>query len=501
MAKNTLSLPPYHYVSTALQEYLTALQSIDEHTLHEHGLYLSDSANKLKRTHAKLKIKRDILEKDDPSKPVITTQLTHLNQAIHILSRAGDDIFDSGELFAANLRTDFAPTIAGLQTLQSKITTPEAMAAHLAQYRTGTPEEKYALLDHWYESGIERFINQKDASDRRHGLTLLPRPLLYAKWKFMLALADAVFDLGLAQQTPGEAENDLNIMARLFARLSQYERGADNPHMPQTHKLRHNPAIHSMHVCTLQDHVFTRAEHIIREKYGNSLFPILQEKMQTPRRQVMRAALLHDCGEFDGELSQGITMAGMNAEQASAFGEAREAAEGEAFERALGNRRDAAHEVTNGQLTDTPITDKSWGVLRDKYRKSFQLAERTDEFLGRLLKSCERIQSNHDYLRWNGVNGALPLRNADRDNARFSVNYVSKVLRDADHDAPEGETSLRKLAEKETDEHKYMIFMALADATHEVYNDLLPRSKAAYGFETPSFVTRTRESRISVSRS
>ena len=95
--------------------------------------------------------------------------------------------------------------------------------------------------------------------DREKRLEKIAPEVGEAKWHYMLCLVNETYDLGLD-------ETDAAIIAPLLNELSVIERGATNPLMPTTHKLRHNPSIHSLHVAGVIHDIFDEARGLVADE-------------------------------------------------------------------------------------------------------------------------------------------------------------------------------------------------------------------------------------------
>jgi hypothetical protein len=493
--RNNRKLFEYKRVLKARDAYVAELENLSREVLEEHSKYLQDKIEYLNGQREEIKQSASI----DPS--ISKVQLGHLNNEVGVLTRAARNLEDIPDVILERLKEESTNVIKVFQDPQHAMETPEGKLAadyvhHIYHNSREETQERYTELDKWYALGHEQAISQEGALERQYQLSLMPQSIKHAKWRFMIALADAVFDINFADSHPDRMDdNNLTLLSHLYSRLSQQERGADNPHMPQTHKLRHNPAIHSLHVVALADKIFHDAEKLINGRRT----PEIEAKWRKIRDEVMLAALVHDCGEMDGELSQSIRVATMNEEQKIVFDKARNDAESKTFEKHLDVCRPALKRMDGEDQTSEPISDEEWKALKARYISAFELAEQTDSFVGRLIKTLERMQSQHDYLRFEGINGAPLLNSAENVNKEFSMNYVSKIYRDAPHnDSGLGKKAIEMLAMQAADPDERIIFTALANALKPEYQHLMEKTARAYGATyDPSSVNITWRKRTS----
>jgi len=245
-------------------------------------------------------------------------------------------------------------------------------------------------------------------------------------------------------------EEEIEVLARLFNRLSGKERGADNDTMPYTHKLRHNPAIHQLHICTLIDHLFTRAF----EGYAEQDYKILEPKINKVKQRLMIMALVHDLGELEGELSYGSDKQKLSAAALEKFEQQRNDLEYEVFEMNL-------RFVLERSIDDRKRRDK----IYTKFAKAFEDSEKKD-FIGLFFKSCERMQSQHDYIGFNPLpeNAHKPAavrlsRTSSRDKL-WSGDYVGSVFLRISRTGKQ-KKSVKELALEEQDPQLQQIYSAL----------------------------------------
>ena len=472
---------PHHIVQEpvqkALNEYKKAWsQLLDETTgnqmMQRHARELDAEIDELKQTAKKLQQQRKNLGDDNTpankaESDLLANAIRNVENRITPLQKVKGEIHEmdseggKGTYLEKRLKPEADKVLKQLARGIDAVLSgnKENFPEHIKKfYGKSRPEtwDRYASMDTMHSLGLgELAFNQKSPEKRAYELAKIPREIRRAHWKVMLAHADAAYKIG--NGTGGEEvsepmdDNRLTLLASLYSRLSDNERGADNPHMPQSHKLRHNPAIHSVHVVALADKIFHHVENSIRKDHGivNGHKKEYLKQLGQMRAQIFQAALVHDMGEIDGELSQGIAVAHMTDDKyKKAFGELREKREEETFVRHLDARRDRLHHIEKGVVTDSPITDKEWQAIRESFIGGMKLAESTDIFLGRLHKTLERLQSQQDYLRYQEINKSKPLKDSDLPNKIFSINYVPSVFYDSPLEASQnGKHNLHALAD------------------------------------------------------
>lgn len=268
-------------------------------------------------------------------------------------------------------------------------------------------DDRRAIIDAIQDIGMKP-VYEKNTPEERHASERAIAPeVRTAKWRYILSLVNEGYELGYDQM-------DMEVMAPLCARLATVERGADNPHMPTTHKLRHNPAVHSMHVAGLAKDIF---DELVLEHEG---LPE-ETELRDIQTRIMRAALVHDMGELKGELSVAITRQGMSAAEEQTFEHNRGLAEEEIFEAALHGR------VEKLAKTGWPA-DELKGRC-DKLLNDYSVAE-SDSFLGRAHKLIERMQTQQDYLRFEGKDMTPPQSTllGDKYHKDFMEGYAKKPM-------------------------------------------------------------------------
>ena len=290
------------------------------------------------------------------------------------------------EIQAKPLETITGPALAALpHDVRREVLDKLHDIALLPVFEKNTPEEREAT-----HLGIDQGVRD-------------------AKWRHLLTVVNSAYDLGLDY-------GDLELLTPLYRQLATIERGSTSIHMPTTHKLRHNPAIHSLHVVGLISNIFDeiRAE--------NNLDNDQLIELGGMKRQLMRAALVHDMGELQGELSVACDRKDFSAEQMEAFEQQRGERETKVFSDAIEKRA--------GQLIDKHWPDEKLLGKKDAFVEDYHLAENGD-FLSRAHKIMERMQSQQDYLRFEGLSQTPPLRTVVPgygDHKDFTLNYVREPL-------------------------------------------------------------------------
>lgn len=247
-------------------------------------------------------------------------------------------------------------------------------------------DDRRAVIDAIHDIGMKPVYEGNTPDARKTAHLSLDEGVRTAKWRFILSLVNEAYGLGYDYL-------DLEMMAPLCAQLGTIERGATNPHMPTTHKLRHNPMVHSVHVAGLVKEVFDG----VAEQYPEDGLPLRQ--MQ---RQLMRAAIVHDMGELEGELSVATSRKNMSGQEVEQFEHRRGEIETEVFGNALLHRVDS---LRSKQWPVDTLKDKTDSLLND-----YSVAEDSNAFMGRAHKLVERMQSQQDYLRFEGLDMAPPQR-------------------------------------------------------------------------------------------
>jgi len=373
---------------------------------------------------------------------------------------------------------------------------------------------KRRIMDDIYALGMEEVFSREEGEKipfdlLRHLPSIQQRE---AKWHYALALTNEVNDLGIKH------DEDLVVLSRAYAQLATFERGANNPYMAHEYRLRHNPAIHSLHVVGLVNELVERVER----KHADILTtPAAREELENIRQLFARAGLVHDMGELRGEKSVAGDRATMTAEELEAFEEERAHLEGSIWEREMHWHADVYALEKEGQLSwlealdlrknhnrlihveqrmahvlenmaDGPEKQDELDRLQsyyDKYatreeagfaslerprqtnlsmtedwKQEFELAEEIS-LRGRLIKLIERLQTQQDYLRWNGVASATPMEamvNGREYEADFKMNYtLDLILGERADDGTRKPNGIVHLMQEETSP----VLLALAEET------------------------------------
>lgn len=292
-----------------------------------------------------------------------------------------------------------------------------------------------------------------------------------AKWRYLLALTNDTYDIGLDYV-------DLEILTPLYRQLAMVERGATNVHMPTTHKLRHNPSIHSLHVVGL---AYDRLGEAMEQ---SAVSDDDREALQGVRRQLMRSALVHDMGELHGELSVANDRKHMTAAQIHAFEESRGLSETEIFIQGVSER---AGELERLQWPPALLADKKQALLHD-----YEVAEDSDKFLGLVHKILERVQSQQDYLRFEGKDFAPPLKTVpygQDDHKDFMMGYAVEPF----HGMVHGERMKASLADLAADYPNAPVAELLVQTLGRELDQLQSKLGDALQPQTKNFADRVLE--------
>ncbi|MBM3617733.1 MAG: hypothetical protein FJX23_04230 [Alphaproteobacteria bacterium] len=276
-----------------------------------------------------------------------------------------------------------------------------------ADFASLSHENRRAVLDKVHDIAMLPVFEGNTPAERMNAHLGIDKGVREAKWKYELALTNSAYGLGYDYA-------DLEILTPLAAQLALVERGATNYHMPTTHKLRHNPMSHSLHVAGLIKEVF---DGIAQDN------PLLLERDKAElggmRKQMMRSAIVHDMGELDGELSVAADRAKLSAKQLAAMEHARGDSETEVFTRYLDKR--------NASLEKMRWPKELLEAKKEKLLNDYSVAEDASQFIGRAHKVCERIQSQQDYLRFSGKSMSPPLSTVMQgtpNRKEFTLNYA-----------------------------------------------------------------------------
>lgn len=291
-------------------------------------------------------------------------------------------------------------------------------------------EQRRAVIDSIHDISMLPVYEKNTGPERDAAHKSIDEGARTAKWRFILSLTSEAYDFGYDYV-------DLEMMSPLCAQLATIERGATNVHMPTTHKLRHNPACHSVHVAGLIHDIF---DEVAADNPDMSAADVKQ--MQVMEKQLMRAALVHDMGELQGELSIASNRKNMSAAEMEAFEHNRGLTETEVFENALTQRASSLEKVT---WPAEMLKEKRDSLLND-----YSTAEEAGVFMGRAHKLMERMQSQQDYLRFEGKSMTPKLNviiKEEGDHKDFMRNYAQEPM----HGTANGEKvrpTLSELAEE-----------------------------------------------------
>lgn len=471
----------------ARDEYLQAWRDFmddkkGEGIIARHAAWLERETKTLEGRHTKLIASLKQGELGPATEMVTKKAASNLNRRISRLKEAGKSLYRWDLEW---LRQEGGEVIKVLESLDLDSSYVEEF------YGKSRPEtwDRYAPLDAVYELGQKFAIEQPDRDSRAHELAKIPHNIRLAKWRFMLTLADAAYGIDIGHLGGDSIDpSHLSLLSELLARLSDNERGADSDIMPQTHKYRHNPAIHSLHVVALADKIFQQvAEEISKGALKRiSGKDAALAKLKTMRAKIFLAALVHDMGEIDGELSQAAEREATR-EQFEKEGRAEQF---EQFEKDLEEARGRFEHDTFTRYLDSSMekighVPAERATMRSLYCEAFDLPEKTDTFLGRFFKTLERTQSQQDYLRFQGLSGAPPLINATPDKKKVGLTYVPKVFYDGDAFTP-GPHSLDKLAQYKGDKTDRLLQGMLANDLEQELNQLvLQNIQSYYGSDSP----------------
>lgn len=239
-------------------------------------------------------------------------------------------------------------------------------------------DQRRAVIDKVWDIGLHSVYEGHSEAERNAAHLAIDKGVRTAKWGYILALVNDAYDLGYDRLA-------LQMLAPLCTQLSTVERGATNAYMPTTHKLRHNPAVHSIHVMGLVAEVF---DGLI------AMHPQHADGLKEMRQQLLHSAVVHDMGELRGELSVAIDRKNLSAEAVERIEQSRGGSEAEVFEAALG--------ICESRFSQG-FSPESAAAQTEALLHDYHVAEDTDDkFMGRLFKLMERMQSQEDYLRFEG---------------------------------------------------------------------------------------------------
>ncbi len=388
--------------------------------------------------------------------------LDNIRKEIDILKKARKKLKNPGTVDALNemLLAYKKETLENLRKLEDA---DFSKLSFIAQKISRAAHEQYPFYDQIYDTGLNFVFKKDDPEKRAVNMALVPRNISRSKWIFLVALTahDCKIDL-----TPKE----ITLIGRMYNRLADHERGADNDTMPAEYKLRHNPAIHSLHTCTLIDSILTEAQEKLAQR-PQGISKKECDAFSQIRQKLMLMALLHDMGEIEGEISQGMDKQRLSTIEAERFEHDRNSLEEDIFVNNMQGRLKEMKDISKDTAKD----------IEDKFKKHFDETEKTGTFIGRLFKTCERMQSQHDYLRFNPKgHKSVKLADTHTGNKVWSLSYVSFALRDAASTRHEGRNSLKNLAAKEDDPHLQAIYTAILEGINAEYSDLQKRLHEAF---------------------
>lgn len=324
---------------------------------------------------------------------------------------------------------DFAAALGGGR-IENKISWQdigvEPMELNGANFAALDHDQRRAVIDKIHDIAMLPVYERNTGAEREAAHKSIDFGVRTAKWRYILSLTNEAYGFGYDYV-------DLEIMSPLCAQLATIERGATNAHMPTTHKLRHNPACHSVHVAGLIKDVFdeVRAEN-------PQMATADHQQLLVMEKQLMRAALVHDMGELQGELSIASNRKHMTAAEMEDFEHQRGLTETEVFEKALLRRAGSLEKL---RWPREMLENKRESLLND-----YSIAEDPGVFMGRAHKLMERMQSQQDYLRFEGRDFAPRLNVVIReegDHKDFMRNYAREPM----HGTANGEKVKPTLAE------------------------------------------------------
>lgn len=453
--------------------------------------------------------------------PVIKENHDRIMRAIN----SAQHVLQNPDLVVDNLREELKLAIAALEAREDCRSGLEGPAGPIgditrqhvirfldAHRQKGTIPEIFQEFDILENYGWEYAKEAPNNRKRIHNLLLMPQEISRAKWETILSFANAAYDMGLEDYSAeGTGNKTIVLLSDMLERLSRHERGSKNPHMPEPCKLRHNPAIHSIHMLALTKKIFDQVAVAIMSdgKLGHQKRESALGILTKMRRSIMFSALLHDAGELHGELSEGINRAALDKEAVKQL----EKTVGEIEDRVFFDNLD---DLATKQRKDAEalFDSASWygthkkQPLRDRFVNGYELVSRKKTFEGRLLKTIDRMQSQYDYLRFQAENDGRefpklhepPILKSElaqakyspdivaqktKDNKEFSLNYVSYVFRDAARDQKKGKYSLRRIQARMPEENeeqrleKYVAGM-ICKVMRSEYKSLMAEMSTAY---------------------
>ncbi len=413
----------------------------------------------------------------DKKNMLITARITSINRALAKIKNERYEVIH-------RLHGPAQQTLKALRNAPSRgkekelIALEHEVSLHYDASR-GETKRRYEPMDYWYAIGNEHAISLRNSEDRAYQLALIPKPVQDAKWEFILALADSAYHIFTPPNhtSPMQADKFISpnaehkVIAQLLSRLSINERGATNPTMGEAYKLRHNPAIHSLHTVALIDKIFHHAWQDIAFKHPReSQQTKYREQWVTLRQHAMIMALVHDMGEIDGELSCGNDRSLLPSEQREVFNKERKADEEKTFFWHL-----------NDVLKMVDIKPDKKSSLCAYLGAAFHEIEKKDTFISHVVKVLEQMQSQQDYLRFEGKDNATKLQDTVEDDKKFSMNYVSLVLRGANFDEPENKGKSLNAHLSKGNQAYMEVCNSLTKATYEEYEHIIKELQNAFG--------------------
>lgn len=458
-------------------QYLARVNNLQSTDVNDRTAKIADSQKK-KRALIE-EIKERIVQEDENL--ALRIWKANLEREIRILDKAQRVLGQDASLRVLDHRLGIYKS-ATLEHLGKLVNADFDLLNDTVELASHGTDERFAFYDQIYDTGLSFVFSDLDAEKRAVQMALVPRNISRSKWIFMVALAARDCEIVLT-------EKEIALIGRMYNRLADHERGSENDTMPTDYKLRHNPAIHSLHTCTLIDHLFKNAERELAARYSDrnttpsprKIPALIRIEFEKLKQQLMLMALLHDMGEIDGELSQGMLKQALEAkgEVAAKFEHDRNNLETDIFATNLSG-------IAQTVYRDSPDDGKK---TVEKFTTYFEATEQIGSFTGRFFKLCERLQSQSDYLRFNPKGHKVrKLEDTHMGNKIWSLNYATKIYRDAPMHGSEGKNSLRNLAEREQNPLLSPIYEALYNAAKVEFESVQDRLHAAFkvkGYQAP----------------
>lgn len=372
--------------------------------------------------------------------------------------------------------------------------------ARFAESRTETGQ-LFSPMEAWFKTGNEHVIYMPGREERMFNSVLMPQDISRSKWDFMLKFANFAYDFGLENH----GNQEMMLLSRMLERLSKHERGSSNPHIPSSCKLKHNPASHSIYVCILAKKIFDAAGRAIEDDPNmvNGGRQNALEYLRGMRQEMAFGLLLHDMGEMEGELREGIEDAGKKDPKIT---KAKGRIEDSVFRQHLDGI--AIGDDKEGKLFKAKVWLGYNGKrgVRDTFIDAYEKIEDKSTFFGRLAKTLDRMQSQQDYLRFQRTSkeqdfptlaeppylrselGKIPADEVAKKteaNKDFSLNYVSAVFRGAKAYEEEGPESLSSKASHAGDKMQAYVHAKIVEAVTIEYNHLMDQLYRAYRTPKP----------------